>query len=283
MSTNNQLTEIQVQELLKAIVIPPQPAILMAIMREKDEGNADPREIARLISSDMGLSAAVLKTINSSFYGLRDKVVSIDRAVSLLGIKNISTLVMGFSLRSIAPGPEMEAFWEHSTRTALVSSYLAKAIGGIDRDEAHLFGLFHDCGQPLMMQRFGDYKETVELGSTPDHNLIESERDRHTINHMQLGVLLARAWELPTVVRKAIGIHHELDVFTSTQGVASMLNMIAIGHLAEYIITGTEASFKEEEWDVYKVDLMAHLDLSPDQLNDLIWDTNELLLESEIS
>lgn len=278
---STQLTAIQVEELLKTIIIPPQPTVLTAIMHEKNEGDCDPYEIARLISSDMGLSAAVLKTINSSFYGLQDKVVSVERAVLLLGIKNIITLVMGFSLRSIAPGPEMEQFWERSTRNALVSNYLATAIGGIDRDEAHLFGLFHDCGQPLMMQRFDDYQETVRLGSAPDQNLIQSESDRHAINHMQLGVLLARAWDLPSIIRKAIGIHHELDVFTSKQVVASTLNMIAISHLAEYIITGSGTSFKEQEWEAYKVDLMAHLDLSPDQLNDLTWDINELLLETE--
>ncbi len=64
------------------------------------------QHIAQLIS----MPAAVLKTINSAFYGLRDKVTSIDRAVSLLGMKNLSTLVMGLSLRNALPNTDLDIF-----------------------------------------------------------------------------------------------------------------------------------------------------------------------------
>ena len=68
--------------------ITPQPVILAAIIQEESRFDGGrPREIALLIKTDMGFSAAVLKTINSAYYDLPYIVDSIDRAVMLLGIK----------------------------------------------------------------------------------------------------------------------------------------------------------------------------------------------------
>jgi len=276
------LSNADAEELLKGIIIPPQPVILAAVLQEQSKSDGGcPREIAQLIKTDVGLSAAVLKTINSAYYGLRNEVDSIERAIMLLGIKNISTLVTAFSLRNISPALGMDHYWNNNTRTAMVSNYLAKRIDDIDKDDVHLYSLFHDSGEILMMQRFSDYHQTLQLAAAPDENLILLETTRYSTDHMLTGALLARAWGLPKSIRNAIGRHHDLDVFSSKQLSTAELNMIAITQLAEYIIANGDTYFKSYEWTTYKAELLAYLYLSKDQLDDLLWDVNEILLKSE--
>ena len=81
-------------EILSNIIIPPRPSILLKFQQAQEQ-DADLAYIAELIAQDMGLSAAVLKTINSAYYGLSEKVTSLKVAVSLLGMKQISMLVTG--------------------------------------------------------------------------------------------------------------------------------------------------------------------------------------------
>ena len=49
--------------------------------------------IARLISQDPGLSGSLLKIVNSPYYGLSNKIASIQRAVNLLGSRSIINLI----------------------------------------------------------------------------------------------------------------------------------------------------------------------------------------------
>jgi HD-like signal output (HDOD) protein len=276
------LSNADAQELLKGIIIPAQPVILMAVMQEqcKSDGGC-PREIARLIGTDVGMSAAVLKTINSAYYGLRNEVDSIERAIMLLGIKNVATLVMAFSLRNMTSNPNMITYWANNTRTAMVSNFLAKRIDGINKDDVHLYSLFHDSGEILMMQHFVDYPEILQLAARPDENLISVETSHYLTNHMLAGALLARAWGLPKSIRNAISRHHDLDVFSVKQLSTAELNMIAITQLAEYMIANVDMYFKSHEWTAFKIELLAYLEISTDQLEDLTWEVNEMLLKSE--
>jgi HD-like signal output (HDOD) protein len=57
--------------------------------------NADSREIVHVIESDPLMTVKVLKVINSPFYGLSQKISSVQRAVVHLGIKSIKYMALG--------------------------------------------------------------------------------------------------------------------------------------------------------------------------------------------
>jgi HD-like signal output (HDOD) protein len=211
-----ELSTTEAQKLLAGIVIPPRPSVVTAIMEERNRPEPDLRRVAQLISNDVGLSAAVLKTINSPLYGLSRQVGSIEQAVMMLGMKNISSLVIGMTLRNSVPCQGLDRFWDSATRTALTASYIAQNLGCASREDAHLFGLFHDCGIPLLIQRFPDYKATLGLANqSGERAFTEVEDDRHQTNHAVVGNLLASNWKLPEHIREAIMHHHDSALFSS--------------------------------------------------------------------
>ena len=81
---NPPLSEQTAQQLIARIAIPPRPQILTEIFSALQSDAPDLRALSRLVASDVALSAAVLKTVNSPFYGLRRKVESIDQIVGFL-------------------------------------------------------------------------------------------------------------------------------------------------------------------------------------------------------
>jgi len=270
----------EAEKLLAGVVIPPRPTVVTAVMEERNRAEPDLRRIAQLIASDVGLSAAVLKAINSPLYGLRRPVTAIDQAVSLLGIKNIAALVMGLALRKAMPSSGLERFWDSAARTALICSHLARTLNLGSREDAYLFGLFHDCGIPLLIQRFADYKATLGAANGERaKGFTDIEDERHGTNHAVVGSLLASNWHLPDSLRDAIRNHHDPQALRSGLPPETS-NLIALGAIAEHIENSFSRLSQDSEWEKRGGEVLAYLMLDKDEYAELQRDTREMLADS---
>jgi hypothetical protein len=118
----------ELEQVLLDLGIPPCPRILLDLASEARKDEPDLHKIEKLISTDVGLSAGLIKTINSPFYGLRTKVHSIMQAIHMLGLSHLWLMVMGMVLRDTLKGMnnvEMGRFWDASAKVAIISSYIA--------------------------------------------------------------------------------------------------------------------------------------------------------------
>ena len=89
----------EAEQIVKEIGIPPCPGILTSLLREMREDEPDFKKIGRLIGSDVSLAAAMLKTVNSAFYGRKTKATSVQQALAMLGMRTVGTVVTGLLLR----------------------------------------------------------------------------------------------------------------------------------------------------------------------------------------
>jgi HD-like signal output (HDOD) protein len=232
--TSNLTTEEQL--LLEKVVgsqinIPPQPSILLEIDRLIGKPANNLTSIGNLISRDVGLSAAIFRLVNSPFYKLPCRVTSIPKAITIIGLAQITNLIKGLALRKALSGQELayERFWEHSEEIATLSSIIAGkqvSVCNIAMDQAYMAGLFHECGVPILMQRFPDYCKAFRLdqgNSWPDFR----EEDQHfNTDHMIVGYLVAKHWNLPDFICQAIRFHHErLSVDYAALTLVSILQM----------------------------------------------------------
>ena len=266
-----QLDQTETRKLLSSIKIPPQPEIVMALMHEKSSDDPDIQKISRLITNDAGIAAAVLKTVNSPFYGLNRKITSVQQAVSALGMKNIGSLVMGLALRNSVPVKGMDHYWETTNRTAEYAVMLARQLGLRNIDEIQLYVLFHDSAMPLLLQRFPDYLDTMKrIPDTPWIQITEMEDSRHNTNHVAVGGLLARNWGLPDKVREAIQWHHETSAFDGEMVSNEIRTLIAVGHVADHIQEMTSRQLNECSWEAFGEACLKHLMLGERELQDLI-------------
>lgn len=270
--------EINLQEaekLLKGITIPPRPAILDDVNREaaKDEPNFG--KIAQLIGQDVGLSAAMLKTVNSPLFGLSKRVSSVQQAVTMLGIKNTINIITGLALKASMSGnklPRLERFWDSAALEAMVSAYIASQLPGAHADASYTFGLFQNCGIPLLMQRFPDYVQTLQAAnSTINREFTAVEDERHATNHASVGYLMARSWYLPEPICQAILCHHDLGIFDSASHEinAEVCTLIAITRLAEHIAHGFLRLTTDNEWEKIGTRALQHLGLGESEYEDL--------------
>ena len=158
------LSQESADQILSGIKIPPRPSVLTELMEESRLENPDIQKIGQLIAKDVALSVGMLKLVNSSFYGVKRKVESPQQAAIILGVNNIKGIVTGLSLKgSYEPIEGLEAFWGHAELVANVCMVIANSLPGVPKESAYTFGLFRDCGIPLLMQRLPAYRKAYEL------------------------------------------------------------------------------------------------------------------------
>lgn len=269
--------------LLKSIVIPPRPVVLLRVEQEQMEEEPDFDCIVRLISSDLTLSAAVLKTVNSPFFSLSNRVSSVHQALHLLGLRNLGNIVRGVLLRHVlSPEGEekMERFWVNSLRVALVSSRLAEHVNGIVVDEAYTYGLFQDCGMALMQARFPNYRATLDkCEGLPLSKALEIEDQRHKTNHAVVGCLLGRTWFLPPHLSLAILNHQDVRVFDTPEGDDWLhaCNLIAVTGLAGHIVKKYYVQPEVKDWRLVEPVFLKHLGMERTEYEDITDQVNRLL------
>ena len=236
------LSQESADQILSGIKIPPRPSVLTELMEESRLENPDIQKIGQLIAKDVALSVGMLKLVNSSFYGVKRKVESPQQAAIILGVNNIKGIVTGLSLKgSYEPIEGLEAFWGHAELVANVCMVIANSLPGVPKESAYTFGLFRDCGIPLLMQRLPAYRKAYELAVVERNRPFTAvEEDHVPTNHVGVGTMMAKSWGLADDIIEAISLHHEPDVFDDHfQISASAAAMIAVGRLAEYVIDPT--------------------------------------------
>lgn len=229
----------QADRIVADIGVPSCPAILTKLLRESRRDEPDFQLITGWIGSDMGLSAAILKTANSSLYGGSHQLTSIRQALMRVGMRNALQLITGLLLRQALPvsaNVYMEDFWEASSRISALSGYLAGAIKVADREAAFAFGLFRDCGMAVMLRKFDDYARVVGRAASGGMRLTDVEVARYGVNHAQVGYATARSWLLPDQLCDAVLHHHSPDAQRGRRGDLDpgSMRLIAVGALAEF-------------------------------------------------
>lgn len=248
------LLDREAQKILADICIPPCPAILTKLMQEMRADEPDFVKIGKLISGDASLSAAMLQTVNSPFYGLRTKATSVQQAIALLGLRNVVQLVTGLLLRnafSEGNSELMEEYWESSSTIAQINAVLAREFRGFDRDESYTFALFRDCGMLAMMDSYNDYHpELPGTAGTGDDCITSREDERHGVNHARVGHNLAKMWLLPEKICQSVLWHHDYSALQ--QGAAdipaSCAKQIALTLAAEWIFVRHTKGADSAEW-----------------------------------
>jgi len=240
---SQELSAEYIQQVLQGISVPPQPQIMVDLQMEQVMPNPDLRAIAKLIGQDPGLSGALLKLVNSPFFGLTNRIASIQQAVNLLGCNTVINLINAQSIRGELTDEAivtLNRFWDTAQDVAMTCLTLAKRIGYHSPDEAYTLGLFHNCGIPLMLKRFPNYMIVLEeayASATGERRVVDTENRLLNTNHAVVGYFTAKSWNLPLHLCEAIASHHNaLAIFTEDASRdAQLKTLLAILKMAEHI------------------------------------------------
>jgi HD-like signal output (HDOD) protein len=255
--------------------IPPCPVILNRFMAEAEKDEPDYHRLASIIGTDVGLSAGLIKTANSPYFGMRQRVRSVNEALAVLGLNTASRAVAGIVLRNSFPHvPNLERFWDASSRIARLSGWLAQhlEIRGLRSDDAYTFGLFRDCGIPVLLGRFPHYEAVLSAANHETKlGFTEIENAELPTNHSMIGCILAQSWWLPEEICLAIRNHHDVAELESATSGLPMLSrrLIAVAQLSEHILQQQLGLSLTQEWGKLGAACLQILDLSEEQLEAL--------------
>lgn len=280
MSTPTPLDDEKIQRILRGITVPPQPQVVVDIHMEQAMPNPDINRIAKLISQDVGLAGTILKVVNSSLFGLKNRITSIEQAVRILGLQTIIRITEGLSIKGEMDDETIIAlggFWDSAMEIASVAATIARDIGYQSPDKAYCLGLFHNCGVPLLMRAHADYADTMrESYSHSGERVIDTENRKLKTNHAVVGYFVAKSWSLPQDLCEVIAEHHSCeDIFRETTRAtydSGKKTLLAILKMAEhmcgvYSVLGGQD--RDHEWDTIGHDLLAYVGLSDLDFDDM--------------
>jgi len=278
------LTDDQIANVMRGMDIPAQPQIMVDLQMEQAMPDPDMNEIARLISRDVAISGRVLKAVNSPFFGLRNTITSIHKAVTLLGMNSVINIVNAVAVRNELSQKEnmseeeihdMNQFWDTAQEVALVCTTIAKQIGFQSPDEAYSLGLFHNAGIPLLREKFSNYHDVlVESYSGKEKRVVDTENNLINTNHAVLGFYIAKSWRLSENICEAIQQHHNIiEVFgrADNQG-SDVLNLLSILKMAEHIVGNFRTIGGQEtdiEWNECRDIIFHYLGISEDDFEEI--------------
>lgn len=268
----DELTEASIDELASSVLIPPRPSLLQDLQKELGKEDPCPNKIASIASQDVALSAAVLKVVNSSFYGLNRRVDTLAQAASFIGISALASLISGLVARQAlkSEGPAMTRFWDVSSRRAQLLHRMSRRLRIASPDVAQTFGLFCDLGIPLLVKKFANYMDTLALANTSaDKSFTEVEQSRHRTDHALIGAIMAKTWGLSNTISGAIRVHHDYELLASSLITVDMKHLVAMGLVAEHVIQEFTGLNKTVEWTRGRDYALGHLELSEYDLAEL--------------
>ena len=200
--------------------LPSVPSLYSEIVDKMHDPEVVLEDVGAIIAKDAGMTAKMLKLVNSAFFGLRREVSSPAEAVAYLGLDTIKSLVLSMHAFSqfetaSAAGFSLATVWNNSMATAAA----AKQITRIEvndckmMDEAFVAGLLHDAGKIALAFNFPDeYSQIMAQTQATGGNLLQAEQKILGANHADVAGYLLGLWGLPTPVVEAIALHHHPSV-----------------------------------------------------------------------
>lgn len=196
--------------------------------------DTSPNELKKVISLDPVLTGQVLKLINSAYYSLLNKVTSLTRAITMLGMNTVKNMALSTAIINIVAGSKKSKalptrkFWAHSIGVGVSAKLLGETIGVpvLEREEIFLAGLLHDLGKVP----FGDeYVEVLNIARFEQVPLRNVEKEILGIDHQQIGSLIAEKWKLNKLITSCIVSHH--DVTALPEETKQVVGLVALGDL----------------------------------------------------
>ena len=194
------------------------PEVVLKINELVNSEDASASQIAAVISQDPAIATRILRVANSSMYAGQRQIDSINRAVTILGTKQIRDLVLSTTAAKVFEGIpndviSVEDFWHHSLYCALLARELAKLSRSVNADTMFTAGLLHDIGHLVMFNQIPEESSAAILLTIQGESSLEpyeAEQQVLGFDHAEVGAALATAWHLPEILVNCIGYHHNL-------------------------------------------------------------------------
>jgi putative nucleotidyltransferase with HDIG domain len=217
------------------LVVVPMPAVATKVLDAIHKNDCTTKHLADLLETDPILAARVLRVANSVRFAAAQPATNIQTAVSRIGLKNLSTVIVEatvstlFESRDRRIADAAREVWQHSVAVALLARDIAVACGATDADDAYLAGLLHDVGKPILAGLMLEAEKQITQRSTKPWLGSDDWVQIIQRSHRKVGVLLCKKWEMPPAIVRAVEdcVDYDAKDPKSTANIVRLANGIA--------------------------------------------------------
>jgi putative nucleotidyltransferase with HDIG domain len=242
----------------KADQLPAAPGLVSQVLTLTANPDFSMEELVSLVRLDPAITAYVLRMCNSPYFGLRQRVSSLDHALAVLGVNALVDVVLGSGLLQIFGKKEQESqagyllakgqLWRHSVSCALIAQQLAAKAAAINHSILFTAALLHDVGKLVLSQFVSkSFYEIASLVHEHHYPMVEAEREVIGIDHAALGGIIVEKWGLGDDVIGAISCHHH--PFTVQEPTAIALAVAVANVFANAVEYGMEIAMENCDFD----------------------------------
>jgi len=203
------------QRLEEAEDLPVLPQVHSQAMRIAQNPESNISELKEILKYDPALTATILKISNSAYYGFSHKVESLQTALVMLGLREVTNLIVTAAIVHTFPTDEMsknfdaEKFWLHTVSTGILSGFLVHYLKLATNGDVFTGGLLHDLGRVLLASHFPEEFDKC-IAYSREKKVAPRIAERYVlgIDHSAIGGYLATRWELPESLTAMIRYHH---------------------------------------------------------------------------
>jgi putative nucleotidyltransferase with HDIG domain len=234
------------------------PDVYFKLKKVLESSSSSAKEIAKVVSADVALSTKLLKLVNSPLFALTQKVDSIERAVSLVGEEELSTLALGITairyFKDIPPELiDMHTFWKHSLSCAVFAKIISSLLKEGNEKLMFTAGLLHDIGKLILFKNM-PYASVEALIFARENMIpvVEAEESVLGFSHTDISNLIMKNWHFPQSLIDIVGHHHAPEGATNKkqaiilQLADNMANAVSIVSGGTFVVPGMEDEMFEE-------------------------------------
>jgi HD-like signal output (HDOD) protein len=206
--------ELLIQDVAKLVSLPDIYYRLESLIEQPDSSMAD---FAKLLSTEPDLCARLLSLANSAFYSFPASIETIDKAVQIIGIRQIRELVLATSVvktfKQVPLGMvDMKLFWEHSVSVGVLAKSIAQYCKLSQVERFYVGGLLHDIGRLVFYLKLpGVMHDLLIQREAREEILFELEKEALGYTHAEAGGRLLQNWRVPDSIYEPVLYHHHLD------------------------------------------------------------------------
>lgn len=226
---------INTKRLFASSQLPTLPSVAVKLLELAKNPETEIRQVIDAIKADPAISAKILKSANSTYFGFKSEIRAIERAVPLLGTTVSTTLALSFSLNddTMNSGPVADhynAYWKQSVVQASAAERLGQRINPAAAPEFFLAGLLTDIGRLALLKAAArEYTPVLDRCGTDSRTLHEAEAAELGIHHGSVGAQLMENWKLPDAIVHSVRHHHaSLDELKALRDSADFKLFVAI-------------------------------------------------------
>lgn len=143
------------------IEIPAFPDVAVRIRQVLANENCNSSQIAKVVSTEPGMTAKLLQMANSAALNPGgNRVTELKSAIARIGFANVRTASLAYAMEQIRNAPAlasirkpMNSLWEYSVKLAAMAHVAARRWTKVSADKALLAGLMHGVGKVYILAR----------------------------------------------------------------------------------------------------------------------------------